>query len=60
MAVELARHVVNTDASSIIEELLPVAIPEYGGAPLDRDTTRALLHAPLGELPLVWHNSGLG
>jgi ERCC4-related helicase len=29
----LARYVVNTDPISIIEELLPVAVPVYGGKP---------------------------
>jgi hypothetical protein len=41
----LARYVVNTGPVSIVEELLPVAVPVYGGAPLPAETTRRLLNA---------------
>jgi superfamily II DNA or RNA helicase len=41
----LARYVVNTQPASIVEELLPVAIPVYGGGPLDAELTARLLHA---------------
>lgn len=39
----LARYVVHTEPTSIVEELLPVAIPVYGGEPLDAGATRRLL-----------------
>jgi hypothetical protein len=39
----LARYVVNTQPNSIVEELLPVAIPIYGNGPLDAEATRQLL-----------------
>jgi superfamily II DNA or RNA helicase len=39
----LARYVVHTEPTSIVEELLPVAVPIYGGEPLDADATRRLL-----------------
>jgi len=46
----LARYVVNTEPTSIIEELLPVALPVYGGEPLTPEETRRLLGAtPLPE-----------
>jgi len=41
----LVRYVVGTEPVSIIEELLPVALPVYGGEPLDGDTARRLLKA---------------
>jgi hypothetical protein len=41
----LARYVVNTQPTSIVEGLLPVAIPVYGGGPLDAQVTRRLLQA---------------
>ena len=48
----LARYVVNTDPTSIIEELMPVAVPVYGtfpsgdgGEPLGRAATQRLLRA---------------
>ena len=41
----LARYVVNTEPTSIIEELLPVAVPVYGGEPVDRASTHRLLRA---------------
>ena len=41
----LARYVVNTEPTSIVEELLPVAVPVYGGEPLDPEATRRLLCA---------------
>ncbi|MBE9506639.1 MAG: SWF/SNF helicase family protein, partial [Chloroflexi bacterium] len=41
----LARYVVNTEPTSIVEELLPVAAPVYGGGPLDAETTQRLLQA---------------
>jgi hypothetical protein len=41
----LARYVVNTDPTSIIEELLPVAVPVYGDELLDPQATRRLLGA---------------
>ncbi len=41
----LTRYVVNTKPTSIVEELLPVAVPVYGGKPLDAETTRRLLRA---------------
>lgn len=44
----LARFVVNTQPTSIIEELIPVALPVYGGTPLDGEKTRGLLHAQPG------------
>ncbi|MBN1814789.1 MAG: hypothetical protein JXA14_23320, partial [Anaerolineae bacterium] len=47
----LVRYVVNTEPTSIVEELLPVAVPVYGGAPLDRAATRRLLRAsPTAEI----------
>jgi hypothetical protein len=45
----LARYVVNadklhpTEPASIMEELLPVAVPVYGGDPLPVESTRRLL-----------------
>jgi len=42
----VARYVVNTDPSSIIEELLPVAVPVYGGEPLEPEAARRLLEPP--------------
>jgi hypothetical protein len=39
----LARYVVNTEPVSIVEELLPVAVPVYGGDPLPAGATRRLL-----------------
>jgi len=39
----LARYVVNTKPTSIVEELLPVAVLIYDGEPLDAETTRRLL-----------------
>ena len=39
----LARYVVHTEPTSIVEELLPVAVPVYGGEPLDAEATRRLL-----------------
>ena len=39
----LARYVVNTEPISIVEELLPVAVPVYGGSPLDAEATQRLL-----------------
>ncbi|MBC7251084.1 MAG: DEAD/DEAH box helicase, partial [Anaerolineae bacterium] len=44
----LARYVVNTKPASIVEELLPVAVPVYGGRPLDAEATRQLLRASPG------------
>ena len=41
----LVRYVVNTEPASIVEELLPVAVPVYDGGPLDAEATRRLLHA---------------
>lgn len=41
----LARYVVNTNPISIVEELMPVAVPVYGGAPLGAEQARALLSA---------------
>jgi len=41
----LARYVVNTEPTSIVEELLPVAVLVYGGEPLDPEATRRLLCA---------------
>lgn len=41
----LARYVVNTEPKSIVEELLPVALPVYGGASLDREAVHRLLQA---------------
>jgi superfamily II DNA or RNA helicase len=38
----LARYVVNTQPTSIVEELLPVAVPVYGGEPLGRTATQRL------------------
>lgn len=46
----LARYVVNTEPTSIVEELVSVALPVYGGGPLDPDATRRLMHAiPLAD-----------
>jgi superfamily II DNA or RNA helicase len=39
----LVRYVVNTDPTSIVEELLPVAVPLYGGQPLGRAAIQRLL-----------------
>ncbi len=39
----LARYVVNTEPTSIVEELLPVAVPVYGGGPLDAEAARRRL-----------------
>jgi hypothetical protein len=39
----LARYVVNTQPTSIVEELLPVALPVYGDGPLDAEAIRRLL-----------------
>ena len=39
----LACYVVNTQPTSIVEELLPVAVPVYGDRPLDLEVTRRLL-----------------
>ena len=41
----LARYVVNTAPTAIVEELLPVAVPVYGGAAVGPAVTRKLLHA---------------
>jgi superfamily II DNA or RNA helicase len=41
----LARYVANTAPVSIVEELLPVAAPVYGGDPLPAEATRRLLSA---------------
>jgi hypothetical protein len=41
----LVRYVVKMEPTSIIEELLPVAVPVYGGAPLGEADTRRLLAA---------------
>ena len=41
----LARYVVNTDPISIIEELLPVAVPVYGGKPRWGEAARPLVEA---------------
>ena len=41
----LARYVVNTDPISIIEELLPVAVPVYGGKPRRGEAVRSLVEA---------------
>lgn len=41
----LARYVVNTEPTSIVEELVSVALPVYGGGPLDPEATRRLLQA---------------
>ena len=51
----LARYVVNTNPISIIEELLPVAVPVYGGKPRWGEAVRPLVEAePEKEtLPLV-------
>ena len=42
----MARYVVNTDPTSIVEELLPVAVPVYSDPPaaLSRDAAEGLLH----------------
>jgi len=46
----LVRYVVQTDPMSIMEEILPVAVPVYGGKPLDAEATRRLLEAtPVAE-----------
>jgi len=44
----LARYVVNTDPTAIVEELVPVAVPVYGGATLDGEATARLLGATPG------------
>jgi superfamily II DNA or RNA helicase len=44
----LARFVVNTEPTSIVEELIPVALLVYGGTPLDRERTQGLLDAKPG------------
>jgi len=44
----LERYVVNTNPTSIIEELLPVAVPVYGDEVLDPQVTRHLLGAKPG------------
>jgi len=50
----LVRYVVHTEPLSIMEELLPVAVPVYGGPPLDAASTRRLLHArPAAETRIV-------
>ena len=51
----LARYVVNTDPISIIEELLPVAVPLYGGQPRWGEAVHQLVQAkPTAEtLPPV-------
>jgi superfamily II DNA or RNA helicase len=41
----LVRYVVKMEPTSIIEELLPVALPVYGGVPSDEAKTRRLLAA---------------
>jgi len=41
----LAGYVVTTEPTSIIEELMPVAVPVYGGEPLGRAATQRLLRA---------------
>jgi len=41
----LARYVVNADPISIIEELLPVAVPVYGGKPHWGEAMRPLVEA---------------
>lgn len=41
----LVRYVVNTEPKSIVEELLPVALPVYGGPPLGPDETQRVLRA---------------
>ncbi len=47
----LVRYVVNTEPTSIVEEMLPVAVPVYGGAPLGRAATQPLLGAtPTAEI----------
>lgn len=38
----LARNVVNIQPTSIVEELLPAALPVYGDGLLDAETTRRL------------------
>ncbi|MBN1954820.1 MAG: DEAD/DEAH box helicase [Anaerolineae bacterium] len=40
----LVRYVVNTVPTSIVEELLPVAVPIYGGQILQGSAAQALLH----------------
>jgi len=44
----LARYVVNTDPTAIVEELVPVAVSVYGGTLLDGEATRRLLRATPG------------
>jgi hypothetical protein len=39
----LIRYLVNTRPTSIVEELLPVAVPVYGGEPLSRRAAQRLL-----------------
>ncbi|MDX9831669.1 MAG: helicase-related protein [Anaerolineae bacterium] len=41
----LVRYVVNTEPASIVEELLPVAVPVYGGGLLGRSKAQMLLRA---------------
>ncbi len=41
----LVRYVVNTSPLSLLEELLPVALPVYGGPPLAREAVARLLEA---------------
>jgi hypothetical protein len=45
----LVRYVVNTEPTSIVEELLPVAVPVYSGEPLDAEETRQLLQVSLSS-----------
>jgi hypothetical protein len=44
----LSRYVVNTDPTAIIEDLVPVAVPVYGGEALDRATVSRLVCASPG------------
>jgi len=47
----LVRYVVNTKPASIVEELLPVAVPVYGGDPLPPEATHRLLDAqPISKI----------
>ena len=41
----LTRYLVNTEPTSIVEELLPVALPVYGGDVLGKEATHSLLTA---------------
>ncbi len=43
----LARYVVNTTPTGIIEELVPVAVPVFGGEALSAEATRRLLQPQL-------------